>query len=534
MVKIEYRLKLLRIINVVFLIVSSFLLIIYNYVYEENYYFHNNIISLLVISPIVIVLMISFVQKYKKNYQRLLYSVMWIVTILTTYTAYINEPERFFLLHFMMFLICVFSIFNHKTMKTFIGVYLLLVIPILAIANMSIDKKVVQSLIIIVVLYLGYLKSQYEYKISYDFQILNESKELILENSKEAFALHQMIFNENGEAIDYRFITVNRAFEEMTNSKKNNVIGKSVLEIWPKTEKYWIDFYGDVVLNNTSKQIMNYSRELGKIFEVSAYPAGNECCGALFEDVTNREHQDRMLKYALQRSEKVDKLKNQFLRDANHRLRTPLNGMMGMLQLIDSSQFDKDNKELFDLMIKEMKNSKNIINQMAKFVDIQGMDFEYTPCNISEIIENIITKYSNSAMNIEVTKYLEHESDIIYIERKILSKVFRELLLNAIKHNNKNTVEVEITCEWHEHATLYFYGIKVTDHGDGIAKDKLDYIFNEFYHHDFMNVYRENDNVSIPMCKQMLISCGGDLLVESQVGVGSEFTIILPIHRNEE
>ena len=82
----------------------------------------------------------------------------------------------------------------------------------------------------------------------------------------------------------------------------------------PHTEKYWIDFYGSVVLDKVQKQMMNYSKELNKFFEVSSYPVGENKFAVLFMDVTEKIQQNRNMKEAIKRIEKADKLKTQFFK----------------------------------------------------------------------------------------------------------------------------------------------------------------------------------------------------------------------------
>ena len=108
--------------------------------------------------------------------------------------------------------------------------------------------------------------------------------------------------------------------------------------------------------------------------------------------------------------------------------------------------------------------------------------------------------------------------------------VLKELLTNAIKHTRENKIEIILECEKNIKEEMHYFHLKVKDFGPGIEKEKLIYIFNEFYHHDFINIYKEEDNYSIPICKQMLLSSGGDLLVESQIGFETTFKMLLPVY----
>lgn len=93
----------------------------------------------------------------------------------------------------------------------------------------------------------------------------------------DAVALHEIILDEAGNPVDYRFLDVNPAFEQMTGLSAKDVIGKTVLEILPDTEKYWIETYGRVALTGEPCRFVNYASGLNKSFQVTAYrPVKNQ------------------------------------------------------------------------------------------------------------------------------------------------------------------------------------------------------------------------------------------------------------------
>jgi PAS domain S-box-containing protein len=113
-------------------------------------------------------------------------------------------------------------------------------------------------------------------------------RKLIVKMSN-GFALHEILFDEAGKPYDYKFLDCNHAFEEMTGLKKENIIGKTVLEVLPKTESYWIDTYGKVALTQESIQFEGYSQEFNRHFEVLAYSIKKGQFATVFTDVTNRQ-----------------------------------------------------------------------------------------------------------------------------------------------------------------------------------------------------------------------------------------------------
>lgn len=102
-------------------------------------------------------------------------------------------------------------------------------------------------------------------------------------------ALHEIICNEEGTPIDYRFLEINPAFETLTGLKAENIIGKTVREVMPDTEDYWIQTYGNIALGGEDILYENYSIELGKHFEVTCYSPEYGKFITVFSDISARK-----------------------------------------------------------------------------------------------------------------------------------------------------------------------------------------------------------------------------------------------------
>jgi len=105
----------------------------------------------------------------------------------------------------------------------------------------------------------------------------------------DGFALHEIICNAQGVPEDYRFLAVNPAFERMTGLKAADIVGRSILEVLPGTEKYWIETYGKVALSGEPVFFENHSALLNKHFEVKAFRPSAGRFASIFVDVTERK-----------------------------------------------------------------------------------------------------------------------------------------------------------------------------------------------------------------------------------------------------
>lgn len=119
----------------------------------------------------------------------------------------------------------------------------------------------------------------------------------LVETMHQGLALHEMIYDASGRPIDYRFIEVNKSFEEMTGLRRDDIIGKRVLEVLPQTEPYWIEQYGAVAISGEPRVMENTAEELQKYFEVVAYSPMKDHFVAIISDITVRRRAELVLQH---------------------------------------------------------------------------------------------------------------------------------------------------------------------------------------------------------------------------------------------
>lgn len=110
----------------------------------------------------------------------------------------------------------------------------------------------------------------------------------LFDNLTSAFALHEIILDDEGQPVDYRFLEVNPLFEELTGLSRSDVLGERVLEVLPATEAEWIERYGRVTLTGEPEEFVNYSQEFDRYFEVRAYSPEPGCFATIFSDISDR------------------------------------------------------------------------------------------------------------------------------------------------------------------------------------------------------------------------------------------------------
>lgn len=121
-----------------------------------------------------------------------------------------------------------------------------------------------------------------------DFIDSEEKYKKLFNNSVTAFALHEIILDKKGKPIDYRFLEINPAFEKLTGLKKDELIGKTCLNVLPKTEQRWIDVYGKVALTGESKILEETAALLNKQYRVVVYSPEPKKFATIFIDITKQ------------------------------------------------------------------------------------------------------------------------------------------------------------------------------------------------------------------------------------------------------
>lgn len=119
--------------------------------------------------------------------------------------------------------------------------------------------------------------------------LLSENRyRLLFNNMTAGFALHEIICDEEGNAVDYRFIDVNPAFERLTGLIASEIINKTAKDVLPDIEDFWIEIYGRVALTGEPASFYNYTGALNKHYDVWAFSPETGRFAVVFSDISDR------------------------------------------------------------------------------------------------------------------------------------------------------------------------------------------------------------------------------------------------------
>lgn len=269
------------------------------------------------------------------------------------------------------------------------------------------------------------------------------------------------------------------------------------------------------------------------------------------QDITQRKHtenminvqQDLVLKAEKNQREALEKaliMKDEFISLISHELKTPLNVIYSAIQLIECvyiKQIPGRVKELVGNIKQNTLRQLRLANNLLDVTTLNSGQFKLKMKNIdivflTKLITQSVKLYANQK-NIKLSFKSNVESRTISIDDEKYERIILNLFSNSIKFTEYGgTISVFLN----EDRESNFVQIKVTDTGIGIPKDKQKLIFERFGQVD-SNLSRqaEGTGIGLSLVKLLVNTLGGTIEVESELGVGSTFSIMLPnIEKVEE
>ena len=251
-------------------------------------------------------------------------------------------------------------------------------------------------------------------------------------------------------------------------------------------------------------------------------------------DITKRKKNEEELNTALQRAEEANRLKSAFLANVNHEIRTPMNGIMGFTELLNEPGLDVDIKQEYISLIKE--SGDRLLTTINDIVEISRIESGQSHVIMSavdlndqmkEIVRNFCMETEKQDVRLSITDYLPDQHTIIKSDKDKLSSIIKNLIRNAIKFNDKGSIELGYVLKQKDKPNEIMFYIK--DTGLGIPKERLKAVFNPFVKADIedRSVF-EGLGLGLAICKAYIEILGGKIWVESEVGIGTQFYFSLP------
>jgi signal transduction histidine kinase/DNA-binding response OmpR family regulator/ligand-binding sensor domain-containing protein len=243
-----------------------------------------------------------------------------------------------------------------------------------------------------------------------------------------------------------------------------------------------------------------------------------------------------------QKLQDIDRMKSRFFANISHEFRTPLTLILGPIEKLLSKVVDTETQNELSIMQRNAKCLQRLINQLLDLSKLEagGMTIQANEINIVELVYGYVQSFESLAerKGIELNFRAEEENISAFVDRDKIEKILNNLLSNALKFTNEGgLVEVAVGSSNGTTKTYSVYSdliiIKVSDTGIGIPPSRIEKIFDRFYQiDDSQKREHEGTGIGLALTKELVELHHGQIMVKSEVGKGTIFSISLPLGRD--
>ena len=350
---------------------------------------------------------------------------------------------------------------------------------------------------------------------------------------------------------DERYDYVNARFCEWANRPREDLIGRTVLEVHGEHvhPRYREDTLKALAGTRASGTYNDVSRS-GKVSDtaytfIPRHDASGAVLGfyALLQDITEQKSAERALLAAKSAAETANHAKSHFLANMSHEIRTPMNGVLSMTEMFLGSNLPDTEREYARTIRKSGESLLHIINDILDFSKIEAgkLELEIIDFSLHELIRDVMAMPSEQATQKGIQLVSDVAADVpegLHGDPTRLRQILTNLVGNALKFTQQGGVTIKV-CSVNgvddknsgTRAPTRHLRFEVTDSGIGIPTDALAHLFKPFSQADESTTRRYGGTgLGLAISQQLVELMHGSIGVTSEVGRGSTFWFEIPAH----
>ena len=239
--------------------------------------------------------------------------------------------------------------------------------------------------------------------------------------------------------------------------------------------------------------------------------------------------------YMAVRHKRITKMKNDFINNMTHEFKTPISAISLASQMLQDESVSKS-PEMFQRLsgvisseTKRLRFQVDKVLQMSMFENSDNTSLKMKELDANELVNGVINTF---AVKVEqgggkITSNLEAEDPFVYVDEMHFTNVVFNLMDNAVKYKRADEPLLLNIHTWNANGNFM---LSIQDNGIGISKDDLKKIFDKFYRVHTGNLHDvKGFGLGLAYVKQIIHAHKGSIKAESEVGVGTNFIIVLPL-----
>jgi two-component system, sensor histidine kinase and response regulator len=349
-----------------------------------------------------------------------------------------------------------------------------------------------------------------------------------------------MLFVKDAEHL--RFVRFNRAGEELTGLRRDELLGKNDFDLFPAEEaefftrkdrevlagKTVVEIPEEVIQTRHHGQRLLHTRKI-PVLDDDGRP---RYLLGISEDITDKRRTERALKEAKEAAESASRAKSDFLANMSHEIRTPMNAVIGMTELLLDTPLDRSQRDYLRMVQEAGESLLTLINDILDFSKIEAGKFvlERSEFNLHETLGDTMKTLAVRASRKELELAMHIAADVpanLAGDAGRLRQVVINLVGNALKFTERGEVILSVERapdDGHNTADSVLLRFAVRDTGIGIAADHRERIFQAFEQADASTTRRYGGSgLGLAITARLVQLMGGRIGVDSTLGQGSTF-----------
>ena len=347
---------------------------------------------------------------------------------------------------------------------------------------------------------------------------------------------------------DMPIVYMNQAFTRLTGYSERQVLGKNCRFLQgEETQPASIQNIKNAIKNEQAltETLLNYKQDGTPFYNELTLTPIHDNQGRLTHylgiqiDASSRIRAENYLINAKNKAEESARLKSEFLASMSHEIRTPINGVMGMLSLLQQGQLSAEQSHYVDLAKFSADSLLGLINDILDFSKIEAgkMELEILEFDLrsqlGDFAESMALKAQDKGVEL-ILDVTELNYNMVAGDPGRIRQILHNLVGNAIKFTEQGEVLIKVSIHEQADGVLQLFG-SIKDTGIGIAADKLATLFDSFTQEDTSTTRKYGGTgLGLAIARQLCELMKGQITVESQVGVGSHFMFELQLNKSEK